>query len=325
MFPPIRLREAFSLGGLSVRQLATRTWALIGEHEIFTRASAVSFYAMLATVPFLALILTVAVQLLPDISGVAGEKGVGNLTVEELRSTLSSLFPEEAYQVVSEQIERIQKQPPVGLLSIGLAISLWTASSLFLAVIDSLNVIYGVKESRPLWKLRLTAIAMTLVQAVILVGSLVVIVAGPMLFRWFGLSSQAAVLATVLQWVVVLVMILISFALSFYVGPDADQRWEWISPGSLFGSLVFLAASGLFRLYIQNFGSYDKTYGSLGGVMVLLFWFWVSSVVLLSSAQVNKVIEEASPLGKGHGQKKEVASEPLDLKSVAPEPAGPLG
>ncbi len=320
-FPPLRLREALSLGGLTVRELAVRTWRKMTEHEVMTRAAAVAFYAMLALVPFLALVLTLTVQLLPDVTGRSSSAtGIGHMTVDELRSTLKAVVPREAYAVVEDQIARIQQQPPVGLLSIGLIVTIWLASSLFVAVIDALDRIYGVQETRSFVKLRLTAIAMTVVQAVILIGSLVVIVAWPVIVRWAGFSAPAAVLATIVQWFVVTLMVLLSFALTLYIGPDADQRWEWITPGSLAGSVVFLAASLLFRVYVQNFANYNKTYGSLGGVMVLLFWFWVSSLVLLAAGQMNKVIEDASPIGKSYGQKKD-PTEPLNLEGIPPEPA----
>lgn len=320
MFPPLRLREAMSLGGLSLRELGSRTWKKVQENEIMTRASAVSFYAMLACVPFLALILTLSVQMLPN--PVTGEQGAGNLTVEQLHSTLRGLVPEEGYQVIdkaiADQIDRIQKQPPLALLTAGLGMTVWLASSLFMAVTDAMNRVYGVEESRPFWKLRLTAIAMTLTQAAILVGSLLAIVAWPLILHWIGLSSGGAIAATVVRWAVIFVMVLLSFALTFYVGPDADQSWEWITPGSLIGTFMFLLGSLLFALYVRNFGNYDKTYGSLGGVMVLLFWFWVSSVILLTAGQMNKVIEDNSPLGKSTGQKID-PTDPPDFEKIEPQ------
>ena len=153
-------------------------------------------------------------------------------------------------------------------MSIGLAITVWLASSLFVAVIDAMNRIYGIKERRHFIKLRLIAIVMTLIQALILVGSLVVIVAGPMFLKWLGLSEIQANIATVIQYLVIELMVLISFALAFYVAPDSDQSWEWITPGSILGSLAFIGVTLLFRLYVQHFADYDKAYGPLGGVMV---------------------------------------------------------
>jgi membrane protein len=321
MFPPIRLREALTLGGLSVRELAIRTWRKMNENEIMTRAAAVAFYAMLALVPFLGLVITLTAQLLPDLTGKAeNPTGIGHLTVREMESTLRALLPAEAYDVFEVQIKRLQEQPPVGLISLGVVVTLWLASSLFVAIIDALNRVYGVHETRSFVKVRRTAIVMTIVETVVLVGSLITIVAWPQIVGWLGFSAQAAALATVVQWVVVTVMVLLSFALAFYFGPDAEQRWEWITPGSLVGTVVFLVVTHLFRVYVQHFANYNKTYGALGGVMVLLFWFWISSLVLLGAGQMNKLIEDASPLGKSIGQKTDPTVAP-DLGSLTPEPA----
>jgi membrane protein len=321
VFPPLRLREALTLGGLSVRELLHRTWNRLNDHEIMTRAAAVSFYAMLAMVPFLALVLTISVQLLPDVTGLSGRTtGIGNLTTEQLRATLKAFLPTEGYKVFEDQIGQLQgrDRPPLGLLAVSTAVTAWLASSLFVAIIDAMNRIYGVNETRSFLRIRLTAIAMTFLEAAILVGSLLAIVVWDVVARWLGLSQSVALLATVVLWSIVFLMVLLSFALSFYVGPDAEQKWEWITPGSLIGTAAFLAACVGFRVYVRNFGNYDKTYGSLGGVMVLLFWFWISSLVLLSAAQMNKVIEDASPLGRRYGQKSD-PSEPPDLKAIAPE------
>jgi membrane protein len=322
-FPPLRLRSALSLGGLTVRELAVKTWRAMDDHEIQTRAAAVSFYAMLAMVPFIGLVLTLSVQLLPDLTGSSPRaKGLGSMTVEQLTSTLEKTLPPEASDEIKEQIARLQKNPPVGLISIGLAITLWLASSLFVAVIDAMNRIYGVRERRGFIKLRLIAIFMTVVQAAILVGSLLAIVGSNVILQHLRLGDSGAFFATGALYFTVLVMVLLSFALTFYVAPDADQSWEWITPGSIVGSLLFLFATLLFRIYVHNFANYDKTYGPLGGVMVLLFWFWISSLILLGAAQVNKIIEEASPLGKNYGQRTNPALAP-DFDATKPEPANP--
>ena len=322
MIVPLQLREAMSLGGLSPRELALRTYRAIDAHEIQTRAAAVAFYAMLALVPFIGLILIMAVQLLPDLTASKDKGGLGDKTVEQFQQSMNQALPPEASKQISEEIKHLQSEPPVGLISIGLAITIWLSSSIFVAIIDAMNRIYGVKERRGFIKIRLVAIVMTVTQASILVGSLLVIVAWPYLLRWFGLGANAALLATVTQYLVVGVVVLASFALTFYVAPDADQRWEWITPGSLFGTVLFIGVTLLFRVYVHNFANYDKTYGPLGGVMVLLFWFWISALVLLSAAQMNKIIEEASPLGKNFGQRMNPAEAP-DFDAMKPEPANP--
>ncbi len=314
------MRSAWSWGGLSFHQMILRTWHKLNENEILTRASAVAFYAMLALVPLIAITLTVAVQLLPDLTGLTGrDSGVGDITVGQFQSTLKQALPEEGYRVVEDQIKRMQKEPPFGLVSIGLIIALWTASSLFLAIIDAMNRVSGVTETRSFLKLRLLAAVMTIIQAAILMGALIAIVAGPEILSALGFRGHSTWIALAIQWMVIVVMILVSFAMTFYVAPDNEQSWEWISPGSVFGTIVFLLSTLGFRIYIQNFGNYNKTYGSLGGVMILLFWFWVTAVVFLTAGQMNKVIEDASPVGKNVGQKLDPTSPP-DLASLEPRP-----
>ena len=290
-----------SLNGQSPRQIAVEMWKRMEEHDAITWAAAVAFYAMFATVPFLAIVLVAVVLGLPDLSG-AGRRttGLGNLTVDQLDTTLKSLFPNEAYVLVRDQIAHIQGEPPLALLSLGVVIALWSASNLFLVVIDALNRTYGVKETRSFVKLRLTAMAMTLLQTACLLGSLVAIVAGPQILRLLGLEPHGAVtwVETAVRWSAVFLMVLLSFALTFYVGPDNRHRWAWITPGSLTGTIAFLVFCVLFRLYVQNFRSYNQSLGALGAVMVLLFWFWAVALVLLGAAEMDRAIEASLPIGK---------------------------
>ena len=141
---------------------------------------------------------------------------------------------------------------------------------------------------------------MTLLQAACLLGSLVAIVAWPQILRLIGLEPHGAVawVETAGRWSAVFLMVLLSFALTFYVGPDNRHRWLWITPGSLTGTIAFLVFCVLFRLYVQNFGSYNKSLGALGAVMVLLFWFWVVALVLLGAAEMDRAIEAGSANGK---------------------------
>jgi membrane protein len=294
-------RMTMSLGGLSLLQITVGTWKRMDEHDAMTWAAAVAFYAMLATVPFLAIVLVALVLGLPDLSG-AGRRttGLGHLTVDQLEATLRSLFPNEAYVLVRDQIARIQGEPPVALLSLSAVIALWSSSNLFLVVIDALNRTYGVKETRSYVKLRLTAMAMTFLQAACLLGSLVAIVAWPQILRVLGWEPDGAMAwaATAFRWSAILLMVLLSFALTFYVAPNARHRWAWVTPGSLAGTIAFLVFCILFRLYFQNFGGYNQSLGALGGVMVLLSWFWVVALVLLAAAEIDRELEAASSIGR---------------------------
>ncbi len=281
------------LRGIPPRKLALLTWSRLIENEILLRASAVAYYAFTAFVPFLAVLLALAAELAPDITGSgAARSAISGLTVDEFRAALARFLPEEAYEVVADEIAHIQNQPPIGFLSLGLAVSLWLVSNLFATVIDGLNRIQGTHETRPYWRLTLTAIALTAIEVVIVLGALIVLVILPQIRGWLGWNSGAPVGRTAAEWFVVACGILLSFSVTFNLGPNIRPHWSWLTPGALLGTLAFLASCLILRVYVQYFANYSKTYGSLAGVMILLFWFWIAAVILLVAYQINKIIEE---------------------------------
>jgi membrane protein len=283
----------FGLGGIPPLELARRTWEQIGEHELLTRAAAASYYALTAFIPFLGLIVTLAAQLAPDITGPSGARSaIGSMTVDEFREGLSRFLPSEGYEVVAGEIARIQQQPPIGLLSFGLVVSLALSSSFAWAVIDALNRIHGVAETRSYLVLASTAIGLTVLEAVIMLGTLVVLVVWPQVSGWLGWNRTTGLGREAAAWVVVAFAVLLSFDLTFHVGPNVHRRWEWITPGSVLGTVAFLASGLLLRIYVHYFGNYGKTYGSLGGVVLLSFWFWMAAAILLAAVQLNKVVED---------------------------------
>ncbi len=289
-----RLWAALHLGGLSFREVAVRTWDRMNEHEILTRAAAITFYAIAALVPFLALVITLTAYLLPPpvrraVSGTARPAG----PIDELVSVL----PSDAASIVIKEIEELQRRPPTGLLSFGLMATLWLSSSLFVAIMDALNRILGVRETRPWWKQRVVAVLMALSQAAILIVVFATILAWPQILRFLHINLATALIVTAAHAILVFLVFLLSFALALYFGPDAEQCWEWITPGSLLGSVVLLAVSYLFRVYVQTWGHYSATYGSLGGIVVLMSWIWLCAVALLTAGELNKIIKDASPLG----------------------------
>ncbi len=310
-----RLWAAMHLGGLSVREVATRTWRRINEHEILTRSAAITFYAIAALVPFLALVITLTAYLIPPPLQHAAS---GSTRPPGPADALLGVLPRDASSIVVKEIDELQKRPPTGLLSFGLVAILWLSSSLFVAIMDAMNRIMGVRESRPWWKQRVVGVLMAMSQGAILIVSFATILAWKQILNFLGVSEVTAVVVTAVHGLLVLLVFLLSFALVLYFAPDAEQCWEWITPGSLAGSVVLLVVSVLFRVYAQNWGNYSATYGSLGGIVVLMSWIWLCALTLLTAAEVNEVIKDASPLrdscgpGSSHedGPARERAHEP---------------
>lgn len=289
-FFSVRLREAWNWGGLSFRELVTRTYKAMDQHDTLNQAAVVAFYAMLSLVPLLSLILAFALEAR---TGVAVQV-----------DTLSRrLMPEEAYKIISDQLNKMRNSTPVGLVSLSILILLWSASSLFVAIMDTTNVAYGVRDERPWWKKRLLAIVLTLAETVLLIGACLSIAIWPHVLGWLGLSMLASTLATVVQWIVVVAALLGAFALAYYFGPHLEQQWEWITPGSTLGVLALLAASLGFQFYLRFSNTYSETYGALAGVVLMMLWLYVAALTLLVGAEINCVIEQAAPHGRAPGQK----------------------
>ncbi len=288
----IRLREAWNWGGLSARELAVRTYRAMDQHDTLNQAAVVAFYAMLSLVPLLGLVLAFAV-------GVRGDVAV------QLKALSEQQMPDkEASKIVGEQIDKIQAENSVGLVSLSTLILIWSASSLFVAVMDTTNAAYGVRDDRPWWKRRLMAIVLTVVETILLVGAAVTIAIWPAVARHLPLGGAAIVAATVVQWLVVVVALLSAFALAYYFGPHVQQEWEWITPGATLGVLTLIVASLGFQLYLHFGPSYNETYGALAGVVLMMLWLYLAALALLVGAEINCVIEHAAPHGRDPGEKK---------------------
>jgi membrane protein len=275
----IHPRDAWTRGGLSWRELVLRTLRQVAQHDTLNRAAVVAFYAMLSLVPFLAIVLAVAL-------GAAGS------IAAELVSLSHRFLPGDADALIQEQIRKVREEPPAGLLSFGFVLLVWSASSLFVAVMDATSIAYGVRDTRPWWKRRLLAVLLTFIDSLLLVGATLSIVLWPAIMSWLHLG----IAATFLQWVVVVMALLAFFAIAYYFGPDGKREWCWLSPGSTLGTLGLIAATLGFRLYLQYSTSYSETYGALAGVVVTLLWFYFAALALLLGAELNGVIAHAAPL-----------------------------
>ncbi len=285
-FTWLRLPDAWKWGGLSFKQLAVQTYDAVDKHETIDRAAIVAFYAFLALVPFLGLVLTVTV-------------GYSDGVVARQILSLSQQFlPAAAAEIVRDEVIDIRESPRVGIISMSFLILLWSASSASVAVMESTNAAYGVRDGRPWWRRRLMAIVLTVVESFLLVSASFLIAAWPWLLSRFGLDSTAAVIATAVQWVVVIVALLASFAIAYYFGTHVDQKWEWITPGSTIGVLVVIAVNLGFRVYLLYGADFGATYGALAGVVLLLLWLYLAALALLVGAEINCVIARHSLAGR---------------------------
>ncbi len=290
-----KVKEVWKLGGLSVKALGRRVVHEIQQDDSFGRAAQLAYYFLFALFPFF-LVLTTLLGYLP----------VPNL-LDRLMETLAEMLPGEALQLVQDNVRELVTNQRGGLLSLGILAALWTSSSAVTAIIDGLNRAYDVEEGRPFWKVRLMAILLTIGLSVFIIVSLILLTFGPQIGGWIadkvGLGSAFKLAWNILRWPVIVGLLIAAMALIYYVAPDVEQEWQWITPGSVVAVIGWLLASLGFSFYVNNFGSYNATYGSIGAVIVLLTWMYVSGFFILVGGEINAEIEHAAASGKDPGEK----------------------
>ena len=227
--------------------------------------------------------------------------------IDTIVASGSRFAPPDVLAIVQEQVATIARSNQGGLLTTGMLLTIWSSSAGMAAIIETLNRAYDIDEGRPWWKVRLIAVAMTIGAGLFVVLSFALILIGPTVAEqvasWFGLGRAFVWAWTILQWPVVFMLVASGLALIYYFGPDADQDFVWITPGSLVATLLWILFSLGFKVYVANFAHYNATYGTIGGVIVLLLWFYTSGLAMLIGAEVNAEIEHASPYGKAPGEK----------------------
>jgi len=258
-------------------------------------AAQLAYYFFLALFPSLLFVIALA-------SFIPAENLVGRVV-----GMLSGVAPPDIIQIIRDQLTKIAEGEQTGLLTFGVAAALWSSSAAMVALIDSLNRAYDVEDARPWWKQRLVAIALTAGVSVLILISATLVLVGPELAGFLadrvGLGAAFEWTWKILQWPLVFVLVTTSVAFVYYFGPDVDQDFVWLTPGSVFATLLWLLASLGFRFYVDNFGAYNETYGAIGGVMVMLLWLYISGLVFIIGAEMSAEIEHASPHGKAPGEK----------------------
>lgn len=295
--------SAWRLGGLSWQTLGRRVWKEIYAGGLLTHAAALAFYFLFALFPLLLFLVTLL--------GFFAETGT------ELRSNLlgflSRVAPPSAFALVYATVDEIAAGADGWRLWLGLVSALWFASLGIAALSDSLNAMYGVRESRPFWRVRLSAVGMTAALVVLILSALLLMLyggeIGAGIAGYFNQGTLFTTVWTIAQVPLALAFVLFAFALIYYFAPDLyEQKWYWITPGAVIGVVLWLVVSSLLRVYLRHFDSYSLTYGSLGAVIVLMLWFYLTGVAILLGGKINAEIENAAaragvPEAKQRGEK----------------------
>jgi membrane protein len=293
------MRKKFDLGGLGAFELLKRTVREFSDDDMPTYASALAFQMLFSLFPFLLFLIAL----------------LGFLHLSEffdwIRQQADLFMPAPARQQINEVIDQLQKREG-GLLSFGILLALWTASAGLRSLMTAMNGAYDVTEGRPIWKRFSLSILYTLCIAMMLLLAAGLMVLGPQLMGWLaaqvGLEGLMIDLWNWVRWPLVVLLMMLAVALLYYFTPDVEQDFRFITPGSVLAVVVWIAASLGFGFYAQNFADYNATYGSVGAVIALLLYFYISAAVLLFGAELNAVIEHQAAGGKNPGQKEIPAS-----------------
>lgn len=248
----------------------------LAEDDVDDVAATVTFYCVLALFPFLLFVVGVL------------SKVVSWETIEDIVRQVSRVMPRDVTAIVSERLIALKSQPATGLLTLSFLGALWSASAGVASLIPALNRAYDVVETRPFWKRRLLAVAITLGVGLLSIVASLIAIAVPALARWTG-----GPLGDALSWLrlpLAGLLIMVTWTGLYQLLPNVRARLQPVTPGSVVGVLVWVAASWGFSVYVQQFGRYEATYGALGGVIVLLLWMWVSTMALLLGAEINRIM-----------------------------------
>lgn len=287
----MRLLDLRGMGPVEILRCAAKDFM---DDEMPTYASALAFQMLFSLFPFLLFLIAL----------------IGFLDLQRffdwLQQQAALLLPAQAMDTVNAVIAQFQTER-VGLFSVGILVALWTASAGVRSTMLAMNKAYDVKEGRPAWKRIPLSVLYTIGIALMLLSAAALMLVGPevmgWLAGWVGLEQLIVILWTWLRWPLAVLLLILVVATIYYVAPDVEQRFHFITPGSVLAVLVWIAASLGFGFYVRNFANYDATYGSVGAIIVMLLYFFISAAVLLFGAEMNAVIEHRHPEGKDPGEK----------------------
>ncbi|GHD82972.1 MULTISPECIES: YihY/virulence factor BrkB family protein [Streptomyces] len=313
---PDRLSD---LPGRSWKAVLRGTLKEFKDDELADRAAALTYYGVLALFP--------ALLVLVSLIGLAGESAT-----KEVLDNVQKLAPGSARDVVTDAVQQIQGHSGVGslLAIVGLVVAVWSASGYIAAFIRASNAVYDMPEGRPVWKVLSLRMALTVTLMVLACASALIVVFSGNLARQvgssLGIGDTALTVWSIVKWPVLVILVTIMIALLYWAAPNAKGRgFKWVSPGSFLALAIWMAASAGFAFYVANFGSYNKTYGTLAGVIVFLVWLWITNLAILLGLEFDAELVRQRAIAGGLPEGEEPYVQPRDTRAWSDEEAAERG
>src|SRR3954453_12567787 len=311
----VRVPNERRAGRMTVKTFAKSLYEEFRNHGVDDSAASLGYYFVFSLFPFLFFLATLTAYL-PFVQASVGR----------MLGSARAIMPREAMSLIDQHVSTLVDQPRPRLLGLGLAITLYSASRGVDGVRKALNMAYDVKETRPLWHTEALNIGMTIGGAAILLLGVAALVAGGDAGFWLARHLDVgAAYVFVLRWArwpVTATLMMSLSAIGYYVLPDVEQKFRFISAGAIGGTLLSLAATWVFSAYAAHFGSYNVTYGTIGGVIILMTWFYITGFIYLMGGEGNAILEHHSPEGKAKGARAAGEAAPAPSQRPSPLPFG---
>jgi membrane protein len=285
------------INGVSKKQFLLDLNQEITDDNVYNGAAALGFYLTLAIFPAIILLMTI-IPFLPI-----------EQVDEAIMDLLGQALPDEAYGMVAGVVSEVTRDRRGGLLSFSLIGTLWAASTGMYAIMQQLNITYDVKEGRSFLRARAIALMLSLMFGLLVIGAFSLIVLGGV-FQDFigtqlGFSDALIRIFIIFRWIIIVLALLLGFAMIYYYAPNVEQKFVFITPGSVLGVILIIIASLGFVFYTSNFDDYTATYGSIGAMIILMIWLYIVGLVILVGSEINALLEHYDSKGKRKGEKKE--------------------
>jgi membrane protein len=302
-------------GRLTSKELLKEIYRQYDQDNVSDTAAVLAYYFVYSLFPFLFFLATLTAYV-PHVQ----------VSMETLLARAQALLPPQAMVIIDKNLRALVEHPRPHLVTVGLLATLYSASRGVDSVRRALNLAYDVKESRPLWKTELVALGMTIGGAALVLFGIAAMVAGGDLGLWVAaklhIGREYVFIWSWLRWPVTALAIMSCAAVAYYMLPDVEQEFRFITPGSVLGTLIWLLATWGFAQYAGHFGSYNVTFGSIGGVVVLMTWFYITGFIFIMGGEINAILENASGEGKASGARAPGEAPPPPAQRPSAMPPG---